>query len=249
LASRTEVEQSFYEQTTFSDINYVGTVNIIESIIRNCTDFKLFIQASTMETYGWQPVSTIVANEEPLYYPQYWAFDEKTPLKPNAPYAVAKAAVEQYLEYVQRSQGFPYISIRTTNCYGRSNNNFFVTESIISQMINSDIIYLGYKNPYRNFIYIDDLINLYTTIIDAGSEAAIGPITIGPNNPIQISKYVELIADQLPWSGHVIWDTRPKRPGEIYYLSSVHDKVTQLLGWKPTTELVEGINKTIYKWK
>ena len=29
LAARTEVEQSFYEQTTFSEINYTGTVNLI----------------------------------------------------------------------------------------------------------------------------------------------------------------------------------------------------------------------------
>ena len=31
LAARTEVEKSFYEQTVFSEINYVGTVNLIES--------------------------------------------------------------------------------------------------------------------------------------------------------------------------------------------------------------------------
>ena len=28
LAARTEVEQSFYEQITFSEVNYVGTVNL-----------------------------------------------------------------------------------------------------------------------------------------------------------------------------------------------------------------------------
>ena len=31
LAARTEVQQSFYEQITFSDTNYVGTVNLIEA--------------------------------------------------------------------------------------------------------------------------------------------------------------------------------------------------------------------------
>jgi nucleoside-diphosphate-sugar epimerase len=53
LAARTEVEQSFYEQTTFSEINYVGTVNLIESC-RDLPDFKNFVFASTMEVYGWQ---------------------------------------------------------------------------------------------------------------------------------------------------------------------------------------------------
>ena len=31
LAARTEVEKSFYEQTSFSEVNYVGTVNLIEA--------------------------------------------------------------------------------------------------------------------------------------------------------------------------------------------------------------------------
>ena len=38
LAARTEVEQSFYEQVTFSEINYVGTVNLIESAAKTGTD-------------------------------------------------------------------------------------------------------------------------------------------------------------------------------------------------------------------
>ena len=38
LAARTEVEKSFYEQTTFSQVNYVGSVNLIESAC--CLDRK-----------------------------------------------------------------------------------------------------------------------------------------------------------------------------------------------------------------
>jgi nucleoside-diphosphate-sugar epimerase len=55
LAARTEVESSFYEQITFSEVNYVGSVNLIESC-KEIQDFQLFLFASTMETYGWQPV-------------------------------------------------------------------------------------------------------------------------------------------------------------------------------------------------
>ena len=57
LAARTEVEQSFYEQLPFSEINYVGTINLIESCHRHCPNLKNFIFASTMEVYGWQPIS------------------------------------------------------------------------------------------------------------------------------------------------------------------------------------------------
>ena len=45
LAARTEVEQSFYEQVTFSEVNYTGTVNLIEAAKR-LKNLKNFVFAS-----------------------------------------------------------------------------------------------------------------------------------------------------------------------------------------------------------
>ena len=59
LAARTEVEQSFYEQITFSEVNYTGTVNLIETAKR-LKNLKNFVFASTMEVYGWQPFSDLI---------------------------------------------------------------------------------------------------------------------------------------------------------------------------------------------
>jgi len=249
LAARTEVEASFYEQITFSEVNYVGSVNLIEAC-KDLEDFQLFLFASTMETYGWQPVSDLVRDYTYIRPPEAWAFDETTPLNANAPYAVAKIAVEKYLEYAARAYGLPWCAIRTTNCYGRWDNAFFVTESIISQMVKSDIVNLGYAEPYRNFIFIDDLINLYLELIkNVEAARTLGGFTIGPNNPIKMRDYADWIAQKLDWTGKINWNTRPHRPGEIFYLSSTNDKVTSILGWKPETSLDEGLDITIDLWK
>ena len=40
LAARTEVEKSFYEQISFSEVNYVGSVNLIESA-KKCKNLKI----------------------------------------------------------------------------------------------------------------------------------------------------------------------------------------------------------------
>ena len=249
LAARTEVESSFYEHVDFSIINYVGSVNLIEAC-REVKNLKLFLFASTMETYGWQEVSDLVQNGEALHWAQDYAFDEDTPQNANAPYAVAKVAVEKYLEYAARSYGLPWAAIRQTNCYGRWDNTFFVMESIISQMLKSDEINLGYAKPYRNFIFIEDLLDLYEAMIDNYEKAAEGRVfCCGPNNPIRISDLADKIAKKLKWSGKINWDTRPHRPGEIYYLSSKNDKANRLLGWKPKVKLNEGIDKTIKLWQ
>ena len=248
LAARTEVEQSFYEQVEFSEINYVGTVNLIESMLQ-CKKIPKLIFASTMEVYGWQPVSDLVRDgNTPKVIP---TFDPDTTIpNPNAPYAVAKFGCEKYIEYAHRSCGLQYVTVRQTNAYGRSDNNFFVTEQIITQMLdNSDQCNLGYQEPYRNFIFITDLLDAWEIIIDQFDQIANNIFTLGPNNAISIDAYAKLIAKKLNWNGAIVWNTKPKRPGEIRVLNSSEEKLTQFTGWKPKVLLDDGLNKTIEIWK
>jgi len=247
LAARTEVEKSFYEQITFSEVNYTGSVNLIEtaSLIPN---LKNFVFASTMEVYGWQPISDEV--ERNIIPTESIAFDEHTAPNPNAPYAVAKYAVEKYLEYMHRSIGFPFSAIRQTNSYGRKDNDFFVTEQIICQMLqNPNQIQLGYAEPYRNFIYIDDLLEAWISVI-TNPDLVQGKIfTIGPDNPIKIRDYANLIASKINWNGEIKWNMKPKRQGEIYWLNSNHTLITSTLGWQPKISLSDGLDKTIAIWQ
>ncbi len=246
LAARTEVEQSFYEPITFSEINYTGTVNLIESA-RNLPNLKLFVFSSTMETYGWQPESDNILNNVEGIIP---VFDEDTPQHPNAPYAVAKVGCELYLKYAARSYNFPFTAFRQTNTYGRLDHDFFVVEQIITQMLkNPKEINLGYRKPFRNFLWIDDLIDLYETVIDNPEKARGEIFCTGPNNAVSIEHLVSMIADKIGWTGKVNWDTKPKRHGEIYVLNSSHAKATRLLGWSPKVELNDGLDRTIEIWK
>lgn len=246
LAAKTEVEKSFYEQTDFSNVNYVGTVNLIES----CLELKklpFFFFASTMEVFGWQPISDEVKkNKIPK---NFLSFNENTKPNPNAPYAVAKYACEKYLEYAERCFGLNYVALRQTNTYGRTDNNFFVTEQIISQMLNSQIINLGYAEPYRNFLYIDDLIQAWLTAIEFKDKLSGKKLTLGPNRPIKIKHYADLIAKEIGWYGKINWDTKPKRAGEIYWLNSDSNLFTNITKWTPKIGLEKGISRTIEKMK
>lgn len=247
LAARTEVEKSFYEQSSFSSVNYVGTVNIIEAA-RHLKNLKLFLFSSTMETYGWQPESDLIRDGYDLEHIR--VFDEETPQNPNAPYAVAKVGCERYLEYAGRAYDFPYCILRQTNTYGRSDNDFFVVEQVITQMLkNPNEINIGYKLPYRNFLWIDDLLNLYETILSKADIATGHVFCTGPANALSIEELVNKIANKLNWTGTINWDTKPKRVGEIYLLNSTPAKAKRLLGWEPTIDLDTGLDMTIKIWQ
>jgi nucleoside-diphosphate-sugar epimerase len=255
LAARTEVEQSFYEQTLFTDINYTGTVNLVELVREHCVNLENFVFASTMEVYGWQPISdkirdnTLRPGEKEKICNGEITFDELTTPMPNAPYAVAKLACENYLHYMGRSHDFPYTILRQTNTYGRTDNDFFVTEAIITRMLaNPERVHLGYHEPYRNFLYIDDLIDAWVTVVENTQVCRGHTFCLGPAQAITIKDYALKIGEKMDWHGSYVWNTQPKRPGEIYLLSSTPEKLTRLTGWKPQVTLDQGLDRTIAFW-
>jgi hypothetical protein len=74
-------------------------------------------------------------------------------------------------------------------------------------------------------------------------------MTVGPNDPIRIDDYAAMIADKIGWSGTIHWDSKPRRPGEIYWLNSNNNLIHQLLGWQPTVDLSQGLDRTIEIWR
>lgn len=241
LAARSEVANSFANYREVSDINYTGTVTLAEACRQWAPDLQLFVMASTMETYGHH-----AAADGP--------FTESTEQRPMAPYAVAKLACEKYLAYMAYAYDFPSTVLRQTNTYGRHDNDFFIVERIITQMLAGDVCNLGEPGPMRNFLHIDDLVELYRTVLF--SPAAVGETFVtGPDNAVSIEHLVELVRYRMVrngvghWAGQVNWHTIPKRPGEIYYLNSDPSKAAKLLGWAPRIGLAEGLDRTVELWR
>jgi UDP-glucose 4-epimerase len=235
LAAKTEVALSFDNYRTVSEVNYLGTINLAEACRKFVPGFKAFIMASTMETYGHQP--------------EHGPFTETTEQRPMAPYAVAKLACEKYLAYMQYAYKFPSVILRQTNTYGRPDNDFFVVERIITQMLRSDACNLGSPEPWRNFLFIDDLVELYSRLL-RNLDMALGETFVtGPDNALTIRDLADLIAGQLHWRGSINWHSMPDRPGEIFYLNSDPAKAQRVFDWKPQVPLAEGLRRTIEIWR
>jgi nucleoside-diphosphate-sugar epimerase len=73
--------------------------------------------------------------------------------------------------------------------------------------------------------------------------------TVGPDNPIKIRDYAEKIAGMIGWQGEIKWNTKPHRPGEIYWLNSGTTAITRDLGWRPVIDMDTGLEKTIKIWR
>lgn len=235
LGAISPVAYSFEHPYEVTETNYIGTINLAEAALRECPNLKRFIYASSMETYGFQEKRT--------------AFVETDEQHPACPYAVAKVAAEKYLQYMHYAYKFPAVSIRQTNAYGRKENDYFVVEAILTQMLRGGEVNLGDPRPIRNFLFIDDLIALYKNVLAFSGPEINGEIfNTGPDNGITIERLAELCAEIVLWTGKVNWFTRPLRSGEIFYLNSSPAKAEKMLGWMPKVMLGIGLNRTMALW-
>lgn len=235
----TPVSYSFDHPQEVTQVNYLGTMNLAEAARREVPHLELFAFSSSMEVYG-------VQEERP--------FHENIAPRPNCPYAVAKLAAEKYLEYMWRAYKFPAISIRQTNCYGRKDNNYFIVEAVLTQMLQNrhGAINLGRKEPVRNFIHIQDLTDFYLRVLLSLGGDGLKPFgqifNVGPANGMTIEKLVRECASITGFKGKTNWNTREIRVGEIFYLNSHAQKALKFFGWEPKIGLRNGLVMTAAHW-
>jgi len=241
LAALTRVSYSFGHEVETYRTNLGGTINIVEALKKYGSNLEKFIFASSMETYG----------HKPDYHAKLKPFDEHTVFGVGSPYAVWKIAGDYFVRQQHYANDFPGIVFRQTNTYGRKYDDYFVIEYFLTQMLkNKDVVNFGNPEPIRNFMHIDDLINLYLTMFKCDNPFVFGnAFTLGPDNGISIKELANQIAKKIDWHGKINWNTREMRDGEIYYLNSTNKYVTSLTGWEPKISLDEGLDRTIAYWK
>lgn len=248
LGAITPVAYSFDHPNEVIETNLLGTVNLAEACLKEAP-VKRFIFASSMEVYGqqWETIAAGLARA-----PRSRPYTEEDPTSPSCPYAVAKLACEKYLDYLGKHHGFPWVALRQTNAYGRPRTDSrFVVEALLRQMLTGGDVRAGAPRPIRNFMHIDDLVALYVRLLTMDDFKSLSGAfyTVGPDNAIAIEDLVELLAESVGWNGKVVWNTLPKRPGEIHYLSSTSSRISGLTGWHPRVSLKDGLARTVAEWR
>lgn len=222
--------------------NFIGTINLCLAAQKYATNLDKFLYASSVETYGQQDE----------YQKNMTPFKENMMLKPLSPYGVWKTNSEYFLKQQHICNGFPVVMVRQTNTYGDKYDPYCFIEQCIFQMLkNKDSVSFGNPEPYRAFLFIDDLVDMYIRFFEYGKDDVFGEVfNTGPPNALTIGELAEVIAKKLNWHGKINWYTRERRVGgEVYYLNAGNEKITKTIGWYPKISLNEGLDRTIKYWK
>jgi len=170
----------------------------------------------------------------------------------NSPYAMAKLTAIEIGDALNKQFGNKIVNLMPTNLYG-PNDNFSKTEShvipgLISRMHESKINnseefkIWGTGTPLREFLFVEDLAKAIEFVIVNEIETNI--LNIGSNEEISIFELASIVKKVTGFRGNLDFDgSKPDgNPRKLLDSSKIFN-----LGWKPKTDLNEGI-KITYDW-
>ena len=166
----------------------------------------------------------------------------------NQPYAIAKIAGIEMCDAYRSQYGCNFISAMPSNLYGPKDNydlqNSHVLPALIRKFITAkndnspEVVLWGTGTPKREFLYVDDLADACMFLMRSYNDY--GPINIGYGEDISILELSELVKKIIGYEGKIKLDTT-KPDGTPRKLLNITKIIN--LGWKPTTNLEDGIYK------
>ncbi|MCK5777719.1 MAG: SDR family oxidoreductase [Rhodospirillales bacterium] len=221
-------------QTTKTSVH--GAINALGLAKR--TNAKI-LQASTSEVYG-----------DPEVHPQPESYKGNVnPIGPRACYDEGKRCAETLFFDYHRQHNLNIRVCRIFNTYGprmHPDDGRVVSNFIMQALRGEPLTLYGDGSQTRSFCYVDDLVEGMMRLMDADDEHT-GPMNLGNPGEFTIRELAETIAEMTGAKAEIVLKPLPQddpmqRCPDITLAKSV-------LGWAPTIQLREGLQKTIDYFK
>ena len=269
LAAESHGDRSIKDPFTFARTNVMGTLALLQAAkeywesLPEKYEGKRFYHISTDEVYGAlemnrpegikPPYATAASStQHHLAYGDQF-FHEDTPYRPHSPYSASKASSDHFVRAYHDTYGMPTIVTNCSNNYGP----YQFPEKLIPLFINNirhrkPLPVYGKGENIRDWLYVEDHARAIDTIFHKGRVAE--TYNIGGFNEwknIDIIKVLINTVDRLLGRtegedlGLITYVT--DRPGHDARYAIDSSKLQRELGWEPSLQFEEGIEKTV-RW-
>ena len=269
LAAESHVDRSIKDPFTFARTNVMGTLSLLQAAkvywesLPDKFEGKRFYHISTDEVYGAleltdpegiEPPFTTVASsgEHHLAYGKDF-FYETTKYNPHSPYSASKASSDHFVRAYHDTYGLPTIVTNCSNNYGP----YQFPEKLIPLFINNirkrkPLPVYGKGENERDWLYVEDHARAIDLIFHKGAIAE--TYNIGGFNEW---KNIDLIKVMIKTVDRILGNPEGSSEELITYVTdrAGHDlryaidstKLQRELGWEPSLQFEEGIEKTV-RW-
>ncbi len=243
LAAESHVDRSIKDPFLFARTNVLGTLTLLQAAKEYWVDDSrdvLFYHVSTDEVYG------ALAFDGTL-------FTEKTPYNPHSPYSASKASSDHFVRAFHDTYGLPVVISNCSNNYGP----YQFPEKLIPLFINNirhrrPLPVYGAGENVRDWLYVEDHARAIDTIFHKGTPGE--TYNIGGFNEwknIDLIKALIKVTDRLLGRAegedmNLIQHVTDRAGHDLRYAIDA-TKLSKELGWKPSLQFEEGLEKTV-KW-
>lgn len=241
LAAESHVDRSIKDPFIFARTNVMGTLSLLQAAKEQWNgnwEGKRFYHISTDEVYGALQFDGTLFTEETRY-------------DPHSPYSAAKASSDHFVRAYHDTYGLPTIVTNCSNNYGP----YQFPEKLIPLFINNirhgkPLPVYGKGENVRDWLFVEDHARAIDLIFHKGKVA--DTYNIGGFNEwknIDLIKVIIRTVDRLlgnpeGYSDHLITYVTD-RPGHDMRYAIDSRKLQRELGWEPSLQFEEGIEKTV----
>ncbi len=210
--------------------NVTGTLHVLEAARRQ--GVRRVVYASSSSVYGDRP-------ELPKR--------EDQPPHPISPYAVSKAAGEQYAQVWTRLYGVETVGLRYFNVFGprqdpKSEYAAVIPRFILWALAGTPLEIHGDGKQSRDFTYIDNVVD--ANLAAAAAPAAAGEVfNVGCGDRVSL---LEIVARLEAILGRAVERRHtPPRAGDVPHTQADIDKAKRLMGYAAAVDFDEGFRRTV----
>ena len=227
-AAQMDVRRSIADPLFDAEVNVIGSINLIECCRR----------------YGVKRLIYISTGGAVYGEPEYLPCDEAHPVNPICPYGASKHTVEHYLYMYQQNYGLDYIVLRYPNVYGPRQDphgEAGVVAIFTGQMLaGGQVVINGDGEQQRDFVYVEDCAQ--ANLMAMTSQNANQIYNLGYGRGTTVNEIFTTLKKITGYQPHAIHG--PAKVGETRQIYLDATKAQKELGWKPTVDLEEGLQRT-----
>ena len=226
LAALAGVRPSLQDPSSYIEVDVKGTVHLLEL----CATYRVcqFIFASSSSVYGGNPA---------LPYHE----DASTDIQVS-PYGAAKKSAELYCGTYHHLYGIPTTILRFFTVYGPRQRPEMAIHKF-TRLLNQGlpVSIFGDGTSTRDYTYIDDIVAGISSAVDCPLPFEI--INLGNSSSIPLLELVKEIAHVLGVPPSI--EYLPPAMGDVHATQADLAKANRLLGYRPHTELRNGLIKFV----
>lgn len=209
-------------------VNLIGTMNMVKAARE--VGCLAFINSGSSAEYG--------AKTKPMR--------ETDICTPESVYAVTKLAATSYASFFAKKNNFPLVTLRIFSPFGPRDDKNRLISAVSLHCLNNTAPSLANPKAVRDYIYVEDLVDLYLVVAKKIKKLSPGMIlNAGVGRQKTANHAVDIIARATKTKAKIIWGKAAQRGWESVMWQADMSRVKKLLGWQTKYTFEQGIEKTV----